>query len=171
MRCRIDHAERGFGIPITWLADASHIDQMTAFGSILVPSAILPDDVGKMGLATLTVTSRMVLNGRGKDGNAKQTAQVRGMDLHLIAHMNRTSPLVESYRHLFTSLKYTQMGQPLLSVLVTSVKKGEGKSITASNLAIVAAESDQRVLLVDADLRRPTIHKIFGKPKEPGVTA
>jgi tyrosine-protein kinase Etk/Wzc len=128
-----------------------------------------PGDIKRMGLPTLTVISRIAFNGRGKYRDGKRTAQAKGMDRHLIAHTHGTSAVVESYRHLLTSLKNTQMDKPLQSVMVTSVKMGEGKSITISNLAIVAAESDRRVLLVDADLRRPTIHTIFGKPKEPGV--
>ena len=146
----------------------------TGVGIVVARSALsekvrAPGDIKRVGLPTLTVISQMALNGKAKNGHGKRTVQARGMDLHLIAHTHHTSPLVESYRHLFNRLNYAQRDTPLKRVLVTSVKQGEGKSITVSNLAIVAAESEMRVLLVDTDLRRPSIHTIFGKHKEPGV--
>ena len=128
-----------------------------------------PEDIKRLGLPVLAVISRMELD---RDGNAvgpNRRGRGRTLDLHLVASTHRTSPLVESYRHLFTSFRYMQLDKPLRSLVVTSVKQGEGKSITASNLAIVAAEAEKRVLLLDADLRRPTIHSIFGLPKNPGV--
>lgn len=143
-------------------------------GIVLARSALsnkvrAPEDIKRVGVPALTVISRMALNSSAKNGHGKRTVQVKGMDLHLIAHTHHTSPLVESYRHLFNRLNFAQRDMPLRRVLVTSVKQGEGKSITVSNLAIVAAESEMRILLVDTDLRRPSIHTIFGKHKEPGV--
>jgi tyrosine-protein kinase Etk/Wzc len=58
----------------------------------------------------------------------------------------------------------------LKTILVTSPNPKEGKSTIASNLAIVFAQTEQKVLLVDADMRRPTIHSLFGLKKEPGLT-
>ena len=55
------------------------------------------------------------------------------------------------------------------TVLVTSASPAEGKTVTASNLAVVMAQAGRRVLLVDADFRRPRIHKIFGMSREPGL--
>jgi capsular exopolysaccharide synthesis family protein len=56
------------------------------------------------------------------------------------------------------------------SVVVTSTGPGEGKSLVASNIAIALAQAGQRVLLVDADMRKPRVHSIFGKPQEPGLS-
>lgn len=128
-----------------------------------------PEDIKLVGLPTLAVISRMVLDVKGNNGHGRPRVQPKGMDLHLIAHTHRNSPLVESYRHLFSGLKIIDKSTPLKKVLVTSVKQGEGKSITVSNLAIVAAEADMRVVLVDTDLRRPAVHTIFGKPMDPGI--
>ena len=123
-----------------------------------------PEDIKHAGLPTLTVINRMVMNGK-----TRRTADGKLLDMHLVAHTHRSSSVVESYRHLFTKVKSAQEKHQLQSLLITSVKEGEGKSITVSNLAIVAAESDQRVLVVDTDLRRPMIHQIFGRNQEPGV--
>lgn len=128
-----------------------------------------PGDIKRLGVPALTVVSRFELNGAPGGRTPHSTAHPDGMDRHLVTHLRRTSPLVESYQHLLTALRYSQMHKQVRIVLVTSVKKGEGKSITISNLAVVAAESDRRVLVIDADLRRPVLHTIFGQPREPGV--
>ncbi len=57
----------------------------------------------------------------------------------------------------------------LRSVAVTSASPGEGKTVIAANLATGLAQAGQRVVIVDADLRRPKIHEIFGLPMEPGL--
>jgi capsular exopolysaccharide synthesis family protein len=78
---------------------------------------------------------------------------------------------VEQYRKLAASLHHAQAGLGLKVVVVTSALPGEGKSLTASNLALTLAESYQkRVLLVDADLRRPSLHDIFGIHNGTGLT-
>jgi capsular exopolysaccharide synthesis family protein len=55
-------------------------------------------------------------------------------------------------------------------VLVTSACPGDGKTLVASNLAVVLAMTDQKVILIDADLRRPRLHKVFNYPSEPGLS-
>ena len=62
-------------------------------------------------------------------------------------------------------------GRAIRAIVVTSPNKGDGKSLTAANLALtMAQEFQQRVLLVDADLRRPTLHRLFGLRRTPGLT-
>ena len=69
----------------------------------------------------------------------------------------------EQYRSLRTRLKRAESGRALRTILVTSPNKGDGKSLTAANLALtMAQEFQRRVLLVDADLRRPSVHRLFG---------
>lgn len=80
------------------------------------------------------------------------------------------SAISEAYRSLRTSLMFsTPEGMPR-TVLVTSTSQGEGKSTTSVNLATVIAQNGSRVLLIDADLRRPALHRDFGKPRAPGLT-
>ena len=76
--------------------------------------------------------------------------------------------MTENYRLIRTNLQHTKQ-QGTSAVLVTSALQGEGKTTTAANLALASALSGQRVLLVDADLRRPTAHTVLGMPRTPGL--
>ena len=77
----------------------------------------------------------------------------------------------EAYRVLRTNLHYANPDSPIRRLLVTSAGAGEGKSTTASNLAVCFAQADRAVLLVDADLRRPVINTIFRQPATPGLSS
>jgi capsular exopolysaccharide synthesis family protein len=78
-------------------------------------------------------------------------------------------PTVESYRHLRTNLKFYSVDRKMNALVVSSAEAGEGKSMTTANLAIVMAQADLKVVLVDGDLRRPTQHRIFGLRRAPGL--
>jgi protein-tyrosine kinase len=84
--------------------------------------------------------------------------------------MPREAP-AEEFRTLRTRLNHLQTLQPLHTLVVTSASPGEGKSFTATNLAVTQAQlTDKRVLLADFDFRRPTIEKTFQMPMSPGIT-
>ncbi|MBI5473515.1 MAG: CpsD/CapB family tyrosine-protein kinase [Ignavibacteriae bacterium] len=104
------------------------------------------------------------------NGNGNGSTQNVNFDPLLVSHFNPLSPLAEAYRRLRTNVLYAQMDTPLKSFLVTSANPSEGKSTTIANLAIAFAQAEKRVLLVDADMRRPTLHTRFGLSKNPGVT-
>ena len=91
-------------------------------------------------------------------------------DIDLIAHHNRDNEASEAFRSVRTSLMFSSPFGAPQSILVTSAAASEGKSVTAANLALVLSQNDARVLLVDADLRRPRMHKIFQIPNSPGVS-
>ena len=76
----------------------------------------------------------------------------------------------EAYRVLRANLRFAALDHPLRSVTVVSPEPGEGKSTTAANLAAAMAQTGQRVILVDADLRRPTLHQMFGVGNNVGLT-
>lgn len=80
------------------------------------------------------------------------------------------SPDSESFRVLRTNIQFFSLGKPIRSLVVTSAGPGEGKSFTAANLAIVMAQAGKRVILVDTDLRRPSLHKLFDMPNTVGFT-
>lgn len=80
----------------------------------------------------------------------------------LITLQDPLSPVSEAYRVLRTGIRFASVDRPVTALMVTSAGPSEGKSITVANLAVASAEANQRVLLVDSDLRRPVQHRIFG---------
>jgi len=88
-----------------------------------------------------------------------------------IALRSPRSPAVEAYRALRTNVQFSSVDRPVRTLVVTSSAPGEGKSVTASNLAVVMAQSGLSTILVDADLRRPTVHRRFGLPNAGLTTA
>jgi capsular exopolysaccharide synthesis family protein len=99
-----------------------------------------------------------------------QTISTSTLDPRLVAALAPQSLAAEQYRSLRTRIRQAENGRAVRSIVVTSPNKGDGKSLTASNLALtMAQEFQQRVLLIDADLRRPAIHDLFGVPAGPGL--
>ncbi|MDK0822888.1 CpsD/CapB family tyrosine-protein kinase [Clostridium perfringens] len=76
----------------------------------------------------------------------------------------------ESYRVLRTSLEYSSIDKELKHIVVTSSEPGEGKSTVVCNLSSVIAQNNKKVIILDCDLRRPTIHKKFGISNSIGLT-
>jgi capsular exopolysaccharide synthesis family protein len=88
----------------------------------------------------------------------------------LLTQSGPQSPRAESFRQLRTNLQFANVAGSANTVLITSSVPGEGKSTTATNLAIAMAEAGQAVCLVDADLRRPMVHDYMGLEKSAGLT-
>ncbi len=91
-------------------------------------------------------------------------------DSPLVTYAMPRDPVSEAYRVLRTNLGFSAVDGGMDSLLITSSSPGEGKSTTVANLAIVMAQTGKKVTIVDADLRRPTQHKIFGLPNNLGLT-
>jgi tyrosine-protein kinase Etk/Wzc len=87
-----------------------------------------------------------------------------------VTEMLPLSPHAEAFRFLRTELTHFSDGDPLRSVLVATARPEQGGSTTAVNLAIALAEIGHRVVLVDADMRRPGLHSLFGQDNEAGLT-
>ena len=90
--------------------------------------------------------------------------------LRLIRDISTFSPLMEAYRSLRTNINFAAVGTPIRSLVVTSSVPAEGKSTTVANLAMAMALDNKRVIVVDADLRRPSVHKLFKIDSSPGLT-
>jgi non-specific protein-tyrosine kinase len=120
-----------------------------------------PDDLREADLNLLAAVQRAGSHRkrRRKNGNRE-----------LYAKDKPQSMITESYRTLRTNLQFSSLDKPLQSLVVTSALAGEGKTTTAANLAVVLAQDGRRVVLVDADLRRPNLHRLFELPNRTGLT-
>ncbi len=92
------------------------------------------------------------------------------LEERVVTHTRPRDPISEAYRVLRTNLSFSAIDKELQDVLVTSSSPGEGKSTTAANLATVMAQTGKRVIVVDADLRRPVQHKVFALSNNQGLT-
>ncbi|HEX9074315.1 MAG TPA: CpsD/CapB family tyrosine-protein kinase [Anaerolineae bacterium] len=88
----------------------------------------------------------------------------------LITITNPRSPISEAYRTLRTNLEFSSLDKPIRSMVVTSAAPEEGKSTTLANLAVTIAQSGKKVILVDCDLRRPSLNHIFNARGAAGFT-
>lgn len=92
------------------------------------------------------------------------------MKRELIAYKDPKSPVSELFRTLRTNIQFMNTNKKLKTLLVTSTLPGEGKSWVASNLAVAFAQADNRVILIDADMRKGRLYNIFGVLPRPGLS-
>jgi capsular exopolysaccharide synthesis family protein len=90
------------------------------------------------------------------------------LQLYVAAHPR--APVTEAFRTLRSNIEFSGEESPPRTILVTSSRPGEGKTTIASNLAAIYAQAGKRVILVDADLRRPSIHRALGLPNRLGLS-
>lgn len=81
------------------------------------------------------------------------------------------SAAAEAYRSLSTNIQFSSLDQDVKTLLVTSVAPNEGKSTVLANLAVALAEGGRKVVVVDCDLRRPSLHTLLGAKDGPGLTS
>ena len=118
-----------------------------------------PDDVESVtGLPLLGMIVRMP----GDKG--------RPLQYRLATLLYPRSPAAEGFRQVRTNVEFAIGDTPLRSLLIASAVPGEGKTVTASNLAVAFAQAGRTTCLMDADLRRPTIHDLFGLTNDHGLS-
>ena len=130
------------------------------------------NDIEKNNLTVLGVIPSI-----GSENNGNNTLNIKAMKKNtsemkrrLITREDPRSPVSEAYRSLRTSMLYNNIDNKIKSILVSSAGPGEGKTTTVANMAITYANLGRKTLLIDTDLRRPVIHKVFNLEKEPGIT-
>jgi non-specific protein-tyrosine kinase len=92
------------------------------------------------------------------------------VNAELVTLANPRSAVAEAYRTLRTNIQLSSLDQPLRTLLVASAGPDEGKSTTLANLAVAFAQAGRRTILVDSDLRRPSLHTLLGSPNDRGLT-
>ncbi|QHW30866.1 CpsD/CapB family tyrosine-protein kinase [Paenibacillus rhizovicinus] len=90
---------------------------------------------------------------------------------NLITMENPKSPISEAYRSLRTNIQFSAIDQNIKVLMVASSKSGEGKTTTITNLAVTYAQEGKRVLLIDADLRKPSLQQVFQLTNRTGLTS
>lgn len=105
-----------------------------------------------------------------KKSSKKQRHNQHTSAVSLVTLADKASPVAEQYRTIRTNIQFASASRKMQTVVVTSAGSGEGKSTTTANLAVVLADSGQRVLLVDADMRKATIHKTFHLANDTGLS-
>ena len=128
------------------------------------------EDLRKRGYTILSTVGRIDMKSLAK---APQRARsgfqpATRLSTSLLVWTFPLHPASESFRHFYTSLRHLQDKSASLAVVVTSPNPAEGKSTAAANLALAASEAKKKVLLVDADLRRPALHQLFGLENKAG---
>jgi capsular exopolysaccharide synthesis family protein len=146
----------GLGVGITFLRE--YLD--TSVKTI--------EDLEQMNFGVLGsipfISSQSVVKNNGKVG------EITLIESRLITHFAPKSPVSEAYRSLRTNIQFAKADKKVKTALVTSSVPGEGKSTTVANLAITFAQMGAKTLLIDADLRRPVLHGIFGCSRNEGLT-
>ena len=130
-----------------------------------------PDQIHEMGYHEVGVIPNLTpLVEDQLDGQSTVERDGRQLESSLVGVLRPYSAAAESYRKIWTNLKLGRPDETSSTILVTSPGSGDGKSVTAANLAIVSAQAGHSTLLVDCDLRRPRMHEVFDISRSPGLT-
>lgn len=90
--------------------------------------------------------------------------------IELIVNKNAKSPVTEAFRTLRTNIQFSNVDKDIKTIVITSSGPSEGKSLVSSNLAVTMGQVDKKILLIDADLRKPKVHEVFSLSNEDGLT-
>jgi len=148
------------GIALAWLREQ------------LDSSIKTPDDVEeKLGLIFLGLLPDVEDEASGdKRRRARRGIAATNLAAELVVHERPKSGIAEAARSIRTNLMFMNPDRPLRRLLVTSAAPSEGKTTVACTIAIALAQGGQRVCIVDCDLRRPRLHRIFDRAGDTGVT-
>ena len=129
--------------------------------------AYSPEDLQRKGYLVLsTIPSSKIFRPSKHRGQGSNAANGRS---RLAALQEPLSVVAESYRHLRNSIRYSQQGSTCSLIAVTSPEPGDGKTTVVANLGVAIAQTGKEVIVVDADLREPTMHDVFRCEMKPGL--
>ena len=128
-----------------------------------LPSVAMIPQVG-------VVKQKRLLSLTPKNGALDSPNGSRSRQEVLLGGVDKRSPMAEAYRHLRTSILLSTAGRPPRTLLVTSSVPSEGKTTTAVNTAISLAQTGAKILIIDADMRRPRLHSIFNLKNDNGLS-
>jgi len=132
------------------------------------------DDIERLKLTLLgtipLVRTEHIIRRLKKEGRPFSAADLHRVESRMITRFSPRSPISEAYRSLRTNIQFADVDKPKRVMLMTSTTSKEGKSTTAVNLAVTLAQMGSRVILIDSDLRRPSLHNFFSMDKTYGVT-
>ncbi len=148
----------GFGVVFVFLKEALSTKIRT------------PEDIKKENLINLATIANMYGEVNRITNKGYISIKGRVINGYVITITNPLSPVSESIRALRTNLQYAQVDKPVKTLVVSSPNPGEGKSTIAANLAVSYAHGEKKVLIVDSDLRKPTLHNILDLNRKPGLT-
>ncbi|WP_348266369.1 polysaccharide biosynthesis tyrosine autokinase [Edaphobacter paludis] len=142
-------------------------------GGIIVAFLMDSLDTGLRTIAeveSVTELPSLAVIPRARRTSPEQGASMTTAQKNLIVLSQSKSQFAEAFRSLRTSLLLSTTGHPPKFILLTSATPSEGKTTLSTNLACILAQGDARVLLIDADLRRPSVHHRFGMSGKVGLT-
>jgi tyrosine-protein kinase Etk/Wzc len=148
----------GAGIAVVFIRD--NVDQRIH----------LPHDLKKRGYTLLATVGDMRHELKHCGKGPTVSINKRGINKHIITLTSPYSINSEAYRHLRTTLRAGKREQSAQIIMVTSPRLGDGKSTTVANMAVAFAQEKRQVLLVDADLRKPVLHKYLDNSQTPGLS-
>jgi capsular exopolysaccharide synthesis family protein len=154
----------GFGLGVTIAFFLEFLDDTIKTG----------EDLERMGLTVLgtipVVHADAIVRRLKREGREFTEADLHSVESKLITRFSPKSPISEAYRSLRTNIQFSDIDHPKRLLLITSSASKEGKSTSAVNLAITLSQMGSSVLLVDSDLRRPSLHSFFGLDKTYGLS-
>ncbi|MFZ5434662.1 MAG: GumC family protein [Calditrichota bacterium] len=132
------------------------------------------EDLERLNLSVLgtipLVRTEYIIRRLKKEGRQFTPADLHRVESRMITRFSPRSPVSEAYRSLRTNIQFADVDKPKRVLLMTSTTSKEGKSTTTVNLAITLAQMGSRVLVIESDLRRPSLHNFFAMDKTYGVT-
>ena len=128
------------------------------------------EDLGLSIMATIPFIKPEEGNGMLSRVRIESDPEAKDINERLVTHLKPRSPISEAYRTLRTNILFSNPDHPKKTLMISSSGPKEGKSTTVSNLAITFSQMGNKTLLIDADMRRPILHKLFGLDKSVGLT-